>query len=49
MNPDGTTEYLRELDLTITGVTAGEPGLTLIEDEFDPEIMPGIAEQRLPG
>ena len=48
MNPDGTAEYLRELDLTITGVTAGEPGLTLIEDEFDPEIMPGIAEQRLP-
>jgi glyoxylase-like metal-dependent hydrolase (beta-lactamase superfamily II) len=48
MNPDGTAEYLHDLDLTITGVTPGEPGLTFAEPEFQPKIMPGIEEQRLP-
>jgi N-acyl homoserine lactone hydrolase len=48
MNPDGTAEYLHDFELTITGVTAGQPGLTLAEREFAPQIMAGIAEQRLP-
>lgn len=48
MNPDGTSEYLHDLDLTITGIRPDQPGLTFAEPEFQPEIMPGIAEQRLP-
>ena len=37
-----------DLDLTITGIRPDQPGLTFAEPEFKPEIMPGIAEQRLP-
>jgi N-acyl homoserine lactone hydrolase len=48
MNPDGTAEYLHDFELTITGVRPGQPGLTLTEGGFEPEIMAGIAEQRLP-
>ncbi len=48
MTPDGTAEYMHDFELTITGVTAGMPGLTLAEREFAPQIMAGIAEQKLP-
>ena len=48
MNPDGSTEYLHDFELTITGVLPGQPGLALTEPPFEPEIMPGIEEQRLP-
>jgi N-acyl homoserine lactone hydrolase len=48
INPDGTSEYLHDLDLTITGIRPDQPGLTFAEPEFKPEIMAGIAEQRLP-
>jgi hypothetical protein len=48
MNPDGTSEYLHDLDLTITGIRPDQPGLSFAEPEFKPEIMAGIAEQRLP-
>jgi glyoxylase-like metal-dependent hydrolase (beta-lactamase superfamily II) len=46
----GQAEYIRDFQLTLTGVSAGQPGL-----EFRPEpvlhqvIMPGIEDQRLPG
>jgi N-acyl homoserine lactone hydrolase len=49
MNPDGSAEYLHDFELTITGVGPDQPGLTLTEPPFEPEIMDGIAEQRLPG
>jgi N-acyl homoserine lactone hydrolase len=48
MNPDGTAEYLYDFELTITGVRPDQPGLTLTEPGFQPEIMDGIEEQRLP-
>jgi glyoxylase-like metal-dependent hydrolase (beta-lactamase superfamily II) len=48
MNPDGTTEYVHDLELTITGVTPGQPGLSFAEPEFRPEIMAGVEDQRLP-
>ncbi|HEY2277102.1 MAG TPA: hypothetical protein VGI00_02025, partial [Streptosporangiaceae bacterium] len=48
MNPDGSTEYLHDFELTLTGVKPGQPGLTLADPPFEPEIMDGIEEQRLP-
>ena len=48
MNPGGTAEYLYDFELTITGVRPDQPGLTLTETAFQPEIMDGIEEQRLP-
>jgi N-acyl homoserine lactone hydrolase len=48
MNPDGTTEYVHDLELTITGVTPGQPGLSFAVPEFQPEIMAGVEDQRLP-
>jgi len=48
MKPDGGTEYLHDFELTITGVRPDQPGLALTEPPFEPEIMPGIEEQRLP-
>jgi glyoxylase-like metal-dependent hydrolase (beta-lactamase superfamily II) len=48
VNPDGTSEYLHDLELTITGLLPGEPGLTFAWPEFKPQIMDGVAEQRLP-
>lgn len=48
INPDGTSQYLHDLNLTITGIRPDQPGLTFAEPEFKPEIMAGIAEQRLP-
>ena len=35
-------------ELTLTGVTPGQPGLELTEPEFEPVVMPGIETQRLP-
>lgn len=47
---DGRTEYLHDMELTLTGVEAGQPGLVLEPDpEMRQTIMPGIEEQRLPG
>jgi hypothetical protein len=38
------------MELTLTGVEAGQPGLVLRADpELRRTIMPGIEEQRLPG
>jgi N-acyl homoserine lactone hydrolase len=48
MNKDGSTEYLHDFELTLTGVHEGQPGLTLTEPPFEPEIMTGIESQRLP-
>ena len=45
---DGQTEYLHDFELTLTGVTPGQPGLELTEPEFEPVVMPGIETQRLP-
>ncbi len=45
---DGRTEYLHDFQLTLTGVTAGQPGLELLEAEFQPVVMAGIETQRLP-
>jgi N-acyl homoserine lactone hydrolase len=43
-------EYLHDMQLTLTGVEAGQPGLVLQPDlEMRQTIMPGIEEQRLPG
>jgi len=44
----GRTEYLHDFQLTLTGVTPGQPGLELLEPEFQPVIMAGIETQRLP-
>lgn len=45
----GQPEYLHGMDLTLTGVEAGQPGLALDPArELRPAIMPGIGEQRLP-
>jgi hypothetical protein len=42
-------EYLHDMNLTLTGVEAGQPGLVLQPDqEMRQTIMPGIEEQRLP-
>jgi glyoxylase-like metal-dependent hydrolase (beta-lactamase superfamily II) len=50
LSADGHAEYLHDMELTLTGVEAGQPGLVL---RADPEprrtIMPGIEEQQLPG
>jgi N-acyl homoserine lactone hydrolase len=47
---DGHAEYLHEMELTLTGIEAGQPGLTLRADpQLQQTIMPGIEEQRLPG
>jgi N-acyl homoserine lactone hydrolase len=49
LGPQGKTEYLHDLELTLTGVEAGQPGLTLRPDrELRQTIMPGIEEQRMP-
>src|ERR1700759_621778 len=48
MNKDNTAEYLHDFELTLTGVEPGQPGLTLAAPPFEPEIMDGIEEQRLP-
>lgn len=48
MNPDGSTEYLHDFELTLTGVQPDQPGLVLTDPPFEPEIMRGIEEQRLP-
>jgi N-acyl homoserine lactone hydrolase len=48
LTPGGKPEYLHDLELTITGVMPGTPGLRFAEPEFKPEIMAGITEQRLP-
>jgi hypothetical protein len=48
VHPDGRTTYLHDFELTLTGVTAGQPGLDLVDPPFQPVIMDGIAEQRLP-
>ena len=48
MKTDGTADYLYDFELTLTGITPGQPGLTLTEPGFQPVIMDGIAEQRLP-
>jgi len=45
----GWTEYLHDFGLTLTGVTAGQPGLKLIDPGFQQVVMAGIEEQRLPG
>jgi glyoxylase-like metal-dependent hydrolase (beta-lactamase superfamily II) len=48
LHADGRTEYLHDMELTLTGVEAGQPGLTLQPDrEVQQTIMPGIEEQRL--
>ena len=49
VHPGGRTEYLHEFELTLTGVTAGQPGLELTDPGFQPTVMPGIETQRLPG
>jgi N-acyl homoserine lactone hydrolase len=50
LHPDGRTGYLHDMELTLTGVEAGQPGLVLEPDpEMRQTIMPGIEEQRLPG
>lgn len=48
VHPDGRTTYLHDFELTLTGVTAGQPGLDLVDPPFQPVIMDGIEEQRLP-
>jgi N-acyl homoserine lactone hydrolase len=49
LHADGQTEYLYDMELTLTGVEAGQPGLTLQPDRgMRQTIMPGIEEQRLP-
>jgi N-acyl homoserine lactone hydrolase len=49
LHADGQTEYLYDMELTLTGVEAGQPGLLLQPDlELRQTIMPGIGEQRLP-
>jgi hypothetical protein len=50
LSADGHAEYLHDMELTLTGVEAGQPGLTLRADpQLRRTIMPGIEEQRLPG
>ena len=44
----GRMGYLRDLELTLTGVTADQPGLVLTDPGFEQVIMDGIEEQRLP-
>jgi len=49
LHADGRAEYLHDMELTLTGVEAGQPGLTLQPDlGLQQTIMPGIEEQRLP-
>lgn len=46
--PGGQTEYLRGLELTISGIGPDEPGLVLDPaPDLRQTIMPGIGEQRL--
>jgi len=50
LNADGHAHYIHDMELTLTGIEAGQPGLTLRADpELTQTIMPGIGEQRLPG
>ena len=42
-------DYLRDFGLTLTGVTADQPGLVLTDPGFEQVIMDSIEEQRLPG
>lgn len=45
----GQTEYLRDMNLTITGIEPGQRGLSFQPDfGLRRTIMPGIGEQRLP-
>jgi glyoxylase-like metal-dependent hydrolase (beta-lactamase superfamily II) len=47
--PGGRTEYLRDPDLTLTGIDPGQPGVRFqMDTELQRTIMPGIEEQRLP-
>jgi N-acyl homoserine lactone hydrolase len=45
---DGRTEYLHDFQLTLTGITADQPGLELTDPGFQQTVMPGIETQRLP-
>ena len=45
----GQTEYVREMNLALSGIEPGQPGLTFLPDTgLKRTIMPGIGEQRLP-
>lgn len=49
LRPDGQAEYLHDMELTLTGIEAGQPGLVLEpQRELRQTIMPGIEDQRLP-
>lgn len=49
LDADGKAEYLYDLKLTLTGIEAGQPGLTFRPGREPQQIiMPGIEEQRLP-
>ena len=41
---DRTIEYVRPFSLTITGTTAGRPGLSFSDERAEPWVMPGIAD-----
>jgi len=43
-------EYVQEFELTLVNASADDPGLSFDPGtKFQPVIMPGIEEQRLPG
>ncbi len=45
----GQAEYLHDMELTLTGIASGQPGLVLEQDPgVQQTIMPGIEEQALP-
>jgi N-acyl homoserine lactone hydrolase len=45
----GKTEYVREMNLVLSGIEPGQPGLSFAPDTgLKRTIMPGIGEQRLP-
>ena len=44
----GRMDYLHDFELTLTGLTADQPGLVLTDPGFEQVIMDGIEEQRLP-
>lgn len=49
VSPSGQAEYLREFQLTLTGIPADQPGLGFRPNPgFQQIIMDGIEEQRLP-
>lgn len=50
LGPGGQAEYLHDMELTLTGIEAGQPGLILRRDrELQQTIMPGIEEHRAAG